>query len=79
MYIDLYLYMHMYIYILAIVIKALQGQGAGLKRGVAPRSGSEIEIQSMLHTLSEMRDGKCEKASSERKTVWLVQLLPAFT
>ena len=40
--------------ILTVVTKALQGQGAVLKRGVAPRSGNEREIQSMLDALSEM-------------------------
>ena len=64
----IYVYIYVYIYILrltlcvhhsvenilTVVTKALQGQGAVLKRGVAPRSGNEREIQSMLDALSEM-------------------------
>ena len=39
--------------ILEISVKALQGMGAQVKRGVAPRSGNEREIQSLLDALLE--------------------------
>ena len=39
--------------ILDIVVKGLQGHGAQLKRGVAPRSGNEREIQALLDALAE--------------------------
>ena len=39
--------------ILDIVVKGLQGHGAQLKRGVAPRSGNEREIQALVDALAE--------------------------
>ena len=37
--------------ILDIVVKAMLAEGAILKRGVAPRTGNDREIQSILDTL----------------------------
>ena len=37
--------------ILNVVVKAMQGEGAQLKRGVAPRSGNEREMQALLDAL----------------------------
>ena len=39
--------------ILEVVVKGLQRHGAQLKRGVAPRSGNEREMQALLDALAE--------------------------
>ena len=39
--------------VLELVVKGLQGHGAQIKRGIAPRSGNEREIQALLDALTE--------------------------